>query len=64
MHLIKALTTPSGHELVNVPADMQTLLELGFDESQAQTLLQPLLTERPSCWQSDSIGTRWPKTIL
>jgi len=45
MHLIKTLTTPAGHELVNVPADLETLLESGFDEAAANALLQPPLAE-------------------
>jgi len=45
MQIIKNLTTPAGHELVNVPANMNVLLELGFDAQTAQTLLQPPLAE-------------------
>jgi len=43
MDTIKTLTTPAGHELVNVPADLDFLLELGFDQAAAQALLaEPL----------------------
>jgi len=45
MDIIKTLTTPAGHELVNVPANMQVLLELGFSAEQAQILLAPPLAE-------------------
>jgi len=45
MQLIKTLTTPNGQELVNVPASLDMLLELGFDAKQAQTLLLPPLDD-------------------
>jgi len=46
MQLIKALTTPGGHELVNVQADFDVLLELGFDEAAANAfMLQALADE-------------------
>jgi len=45
MDIIKTLTTPAGHELVNVPAQLSVLLELGFPETEAHALLQPPLDE-------------------
>jgi len=40
MDTIKTLTTPAGHELVNVPAQLPVLLELGFTQEEAQGFLQ------------------------
>jgi len=46
MTLIKTLTTPAGHELVNVPADPETLIDLGFDESAVNTFMQQALADQ------------------
>jgi len=45
MQLIKTLTTPGGETLVNVPADLDTLLELGFDEAAAHGFMLQALGE-------------------
>jgi len=46
MYLIKALTTPAGHELVNVPADADVLLELGFDEAAITAFMLQALADQ------------------
>jgi len=45
MDIIKTLTTPNGQQLVNVPADLDFLLELGFDQAAAQALLAAPLAD-------------------
>jgi len=45
MQLIKALTTPAGHELINVPADFDFLLELGFDETAINAFMLQALAD-------------------
>jgi len=39
MTLINTLTTPAGHVLVNIPADPDTLAELGFDGAAIDTFM-------------------------
>jgi len=45
MHLINTLTTPAGESLVNIPADPDTLAELGFDQAAIDLFMQQALAD-------------------